>query len=184
MVVIAVLVAAWLTVVLLVRPVTLGSTFNYGAFEVVDSNEPASNARGLVYEDGYEATLVLSIHNQSWLPFTLRDIQVFPRPGEIHSLIQQTGILVEPYNQRDNPGFGSVDNGIRLPENSITIGAANDHEIGVEVRFDDCRWYGEGSSMTFDRMQVSYTILGFPRTADVAMPGIWVTSPPEDDCPD
>jgi hypothetical protein len=179
----ALLVVAWIAIALLIRPVTLGSTFTYGAFEVVESNEPGSNARGLVYQHGYEATLLLSIRNQSWLPITVRDIQVFPRPGEVYSLIQQTGMLVETFDQFDNPGFGGVDEGVRLPENSITIEAGSDHEIGVEVRLDDCRWFSEGVSLTFDRMTVSYTILGFPRSAEVATHGLWVTSPPEEDCP-
>ena len=158
---VSLLVAAWLGVAYLFDPLVHGSTRGYGDFEYIPSEEPFSDAVGLVYVHEHEGVVMMSIRNRGWFPVTVRNVNAFPS-GEFRSLLKQNGVMIESVWDPAN-AIGTLDEPVPLPEERVTIRPGEDRELGVAVRFEGCEWHSAGGSQGFETMQVEYSVLGLPR---------------------
>lgn len=179
-------VTAWLAIAFLTRPLVHGSGHGYPGFETSESNDPFSTATGLSYEHGYEGTIILSVRNSGFLPLVVKNISVFPAVDDDMraSLIRQTAVIVDRESDLTDRVGGEITDGAAFPGDSLPMGARRQHEMLVDIRFDDCDQYSPGITLGFDRMYLDYSILGIPRRAEVMISPIWVVSPERRDCPD
>ena len=129
------------------------------------------------YVDGGTFSFGFLLVNDGPLPVKIQRIQVIGQ----NDLLVTAGLETAPKRYAGSLGEGDPSLDKFLP---FTLAGGDRRWIAVRTRFGNCDRFAAGASQTYTRFNVTYSVLGFTKSAVVPLPkDVGVESPSDYACP-